>query len=219
MEGSGSPPPRGIGRHGLPVCLSDSAGIDLLVTGMSVTRVIERCPSCGVEHETPVEGGCEACGTALRHWCRAHSREIGWLGSSACERCAQEARRPTPRPPVRPRIAPFAARGVWRRLRLAAPPRAPARREPEPSVAAPGAVRAGPAPDHAPTLPGRNARLTVVRTCILVLIAGVAGGGLLAWAQAHPRDARGLVGVLMMLAMAAAMVVGATQLFGGRRRR
>jgi hypothetical protein len=216
MDGSRSPLPGRNGWHGRPTGFSRPAGTHLIGTGMSVTRVIERCPSCGVEHETPVVGGCEACGTALRHWCRTHSREIGWLGSPACERCAQEARRPTPRPPRRSRIAPFAARGVRRHLRLAVPPRAPelpASAPPDP------AVRGDPALYHAPTLTGRNAGLPVVRTCILVLIAGVAGAGLLAWAQAHPRDARGLMGVLMMLVVARGMVVAVTQLFGGRLRR
>ena len=58
-----------------------------------MTRVIERCPSCGVEHEVRADE-CEACGSALRWWCRAHSREIGWLETAECHRCTQAVARP-----------------------------------------------------------------------------------------------------------------------------
>lgn len=68
-------------------------------------RVIERCPNCGVEHDDPQGGACEVCGTPLRFWCRVHSREIGWLDSAACPRCAAElsAPAPAPRAPAPPR--------------------------------------------------------------------------------------------------------------------
>lgn len=55
-------------------------------------HVVERCPCCGVEHDTSADTLCEACDTPLRAWCRAHSRETGWLDSAACPRCAEEAR-------------------------------------------------------------------------------------------------------------------------------
>jgi hypothetical protein len=68
-------------------------------------HVVERCPSCGVEHEAPGDGTCEACGTALRHWCRVHGTEIGWLDEPACRLCAEEAARPpVPQPAPAPRV-------------------------------------------------------------------------------------------------------------------
>jgi hypothetical protein len=67
-----------------------------------MNRVIERCPNCGVEHDDPKGGACEVCGTTLRFWCRLHSREIGWLDSGTCPRCAAEAATPPARPPTRP---------------------------------------------------------------------------------------------------------------------
>jgi hypothetical protein len=71
-------------------------------------RVIERCPNCGVEHDDPKGGACEVCGTTLRFWCRVHSKEIGWLDSATCPRCAAEAARPVP-PPRAPAAPPPAA--------------------------------------------------------------------------------------------------------------
>lgn len=56
-----------------------------------MTHVVNRCPSCGVEHDASADSFCEACGTPLRAWCRAHSREAGWLDGPACDRCAKEA--------------------------------------------------------------------------------------------------------------------------------
>jgi hypothetical protein len=69
-----------------------------------VTRVVERCPNCGVEHDDPVGGQCEVCGTQLRYWCRVHGPEIGFMDTAACPRCAAEAARPVP--PPRPAPAP-----------------------------------------------------------------------------------------------------------------
>ncbi|HST62065.1 MAG TPA: hypothetical protein VLK84_25410 [Longimicrobium sp.] len=57
---------------------------------------------------------CEACGGALRYWCRRHSREIGWLESRKCHGCAEEKARP--KPSRRPAASAPAA----------APPRTPA---------------------------------------------------------------------------------------------
>lgn len=64
-------------------------------------RVVERCSACGVEHDHPVPA-CEACGGSVRPWCRAHSRDIGWLDGHACARCAEDAVRPAPRPQREP---------------------------------------------------------------------------------------------------------------------
>jgi hypothetical protein len=93
-------------------------------------HVVDRCPSCGVEHD--VRGGaCEACCTPLRPWCRAHGRETGWLDGPACARCAEEAVRPRPAPSTR------------------MPCPAPAMPSPV-SSAADAAARAGVAPAAAP---------------------------------------------------------------------
>ncbi|HEX6371906.1 MAG TPA: hypothetical protein VF006_23485 [Longimicrobium sp.] len=78
-----------------------------------MNRIVERCPSCGVEHDHRVHE-CEACGSAVRHWCRMHSREIGWLEGAACIRCDEEEARRSPRrrrstaPPPPPPAAPVA---------------------------------------------------------------------------------------------------------------
>jgi hypothetical protein len=107
-----------------------------------VKRVIERCPNCGVEHDDPKGGACEVCGTPLRSWCRVHSKEIGWLSSASCPRCAAEAARPTPPPraPAAPRPTP------------APPPRAPA--TPAPTRPAPAPPPRRPV-DPDPPMPSR----------------------------------------------------------------
>lgn len=64
------------------------------MTGAATRQVVDRCPRCGVEHEGDGVHECEACGSALRSWCRAHSREIAWLDRRACARCAEDAARP-----------------------------------------------------------------------------------------------------------------------------
>jgi hypothetical protein len=99
----------------------------------AVRHVVERCPSCGVEHDVSVDSICEACDTPLRAWCRAHSRETGWLDEPACDRCAKED---APRP-------------------AAAPPAAPIR-----AAAVPAVVRPAPAPESRflPPRPGRPLR-------------------------------------------------------------
>ena len=96
-------------------------------------HVVERCPRCGVEHEAPGDGTCEACGDALRPWCRVHGPASGWLDGPACPRCAEEAARPRPLPcpapalPVTmcaaapPRTGPRARVGVRAGARGAAP--------------------------------------------------------------------------------------------------
>jgi hypothetical protein len=90
-----------------------------------VKRVIERCPNCGVEHDDPKGGACEVCGTPLRFWCRVHSKEIGWLDSATCPRCAAEAARPTP-PPRAPAAPPPPPPAPSRRPEPTPPPRRPA---------------------------------------------------------------------------------------------
>jgi hypothetical protein len=63
----------------------------------AASYVVERCPRCGVEHDTSAESICEACDTPLRPWCRVHGRETGWLDGPACTRCAKVAKRPARR--------------------------------------------------------------------------------------------------------------------------
>jgi hypothetical protein len=67
-----------------------------------MTHVVERCPSCGVEHEGLRVGACEACQAPLRYWCRRHGRDTGWLQDPACPRCVEEAALPRPLAPVVP---------------------------------------------------------------------------------------------------------------------
>jgi hypothetical protein len=98
-----------------------------------VKRVIERCPNCGVEHDDDPKGGaCEVCGTPLRFWCRVHSKEIGWLNSATCPRCAAEAARPTP--PPRPPAAPAPTPAPTRAAPASPPPRPRRPAYPEPPM-------------------------------------------------------------------------------------
>jgi hypothetical protein len=82
-------------------------------------RIVERCPSCGVEHDHEVHE-CEACGSAVRYWCRTHSRQIGWLAGPACLHCDEDAALPAPtlaRPRATgpaPAPTPSRARAAWR---------------------------------------------------------------------------------------------------------
>lgn len=94
-------------------------------------RVIERCPNCGVEHDDPKGGACEVCGTTLRFWCRVHSREIGWLDSETCPRCAAEGATATTPPP---RTAPPPSTAPPRPAPPARPAPAPPPRRPAPRV-------------------------------------------------------------------------------------
>jgi len=129
-------------------------------------HVVERCPSCGVEHDEAVGGACEACGTPLRAWCRRHGREAGWLEGPACPRCAEES--------ARPRAAP-AARTVCY---------APA---PDRPSAAPPARAAAPIDEAAEHVPPRRPGIVSEAVGILLLLvvnatigalAGLVGGGL-----------------------------------------
>jgi hypothetical protein len=84
----------------------------MTATDRATRHVVDRCPSCGVEHDVRMHA-CEACDTPLRPWCRVHGGEMGWLTGPACPRCAEDAARP-PRPapvlgaPVLDEIAPAA---------------------------------------------------------------------------------------------------------------
>ena len=73
-----------------------------------MTRVVARCPNCGVERDDAAIGPCDVCGTTLRYWCRLHGAEVGWLDSPECPACAAEltARRPPPPAPAPPERAP-----------------------------------------------------------------------------------------------------------------
>lgn len=106
-----------------------------------MSKVVDRCPSCGVEHDHPVHE-CEACGSDVRFWCRTHSREIGWLESGVCPRCPPGVARPrppkpAPPPAAAPTPAPPVSRPYLRFDRSAARAEAPA---PTRSAAAPPPV-------------------------------------------------------------------------------
>ena len=68
-----------------------------------VMHVVERCSARGVVRDEAADGRCEACGSALRPWCRAHGRDAGWLDGPACPRCAGEAAHPEPAAALHPR--------------------------------------------------------------------------------------------------------------------
>ncbi|HEX8392620.1 MAG TPA: hypothetical protein VF665_09720, partial [Longimicrobium sp.] len=163
-------------------------------------RVIERCPNCGVEHDDAVGGACEVCGTSLRFWCRVHSKEIGWLDSAECPRCAAEAtarpappvppapveapRAPEPAPP--PRVVPPEAR--WRRrirVPMGAPPREYERAPGPPAGREPHVIIREGAEDLRPyVVTGAGAAFRLIRALFAVVrwaifgavVGGVAGG-------------------------------------------
>jgi hypothetical protein len=155
-----------------------------------MTRIVERCPNCGVEHDVAEVGECEACGSPLRYWCRTHSREIGWLESAECPRCPPGTARVKPRPapppsPPTPRATDAAT----------APPPPPAASSPvvtppapmpapAPAPAAPAARSDEPEPRRAKEAPGQgpivrlfNAVLTTLQGGILGVLFGVGAGG------------------------------------------
>ena len=186
-----------------------------------MSRVVERCPNCGVEHDTPHGGACEVCGTPLRFWCRVHSREIGWLDGPECPRCASEAAaRSTPPPPRRPPPAP---RPHPRRV----PPVVIAEPEPEPP-----SEWAGPPPEpyrdprevwieraeelrpYAETGAGVAVRMfralwAVVRSVFFWGLLGALGGGVFAYMQGYPPPD------VVWTALFGAMVGGGAGLFFG----
>jgi hypothetical protein len=172
-----------------------------------VKRVVERCPTCGVEHETLGDGTCEACGTPLRVWCRTHSREIGWLAGDECPRCPPAhahvgprgravAHAPAPEPAVSPAPPPSvdATRPAYRVTEPPPPPAAPvvspAAPTPSPAAAETPAATEVEAPIEKPTRRVRrepaaqgpfvrlfNAVLSVLQGGITGVLVGVAAGG------------------------------------------
>lgn len=146
-------------------------------------RVVERCPNCGVEHDDPVGGECEVCGTQLRYWCRVHGPEIGFMDTAACPRCAAEAARPAP-PPRAPVPPPPT------RVEADAPPRTvPPARRPRPrstwggrdphDVLREGAEDLAPYAEAGARFAGRLLRafFTLVRTVIgWALLGAIAAG-------------------------------------------
>jgi hypothetical protein len=95
-----------------------------------VNAVVERCTSCGVEHEASHVGPCEVCGGELRYWCARHRGDAGWLEGPECPLCAREtaARRAPPPPPPAP--APRVERRPSTRSPTRAPAGLPPRRDP-----------------------------------------------------------------------------------------
>jgi hypothetical protein len=130
-----------------------------------MTHVVERCPSCGLEHDVSEAGACEACQAPLRYWCRRHGRDAGWLAGADCPRCAEEAARPAP--PLRPAPGVAAGRTVLRGL---GPPPADAE-VPAPAPPPPG-------PWH------RENPAGALIGGLLMLVLGAAGGGLIGIAAA-----------------------------------
>jgi hypothetical protein len=107
-------------------------------------RIVERCPSCGVEHDHEVHE-CEACGSAVRYWCRTHSRQNGWLAGPACLHCDEEAALPSPTLAARPRAASPALAPTPSRARTARRPPERPRVASVPSVLLPdGGLRVRP---------------------------------------------------------------------------
>jgi hypothetical protein len=105
-------------------------------TDRATRHVVDRCPSCGVEHDVRVHA-CEACDTPLRPWCRVHGGEMGWLDGPACPRCAEDAARPV-------RTAPAVAAQV---LDASAPAAVPAAAGAQPAEVAAGAAKRPQRPD------------------------------------------------------------------------
>lgn len=162
-------------------------------------RVVERCPTCGVEHETLGDGTCEACGTPLQVWCRTHSREIGWLAGDECPRCPPAHAHVGPRgravahaPAPAPAPPPVeVTRPAYRVTEPAPPPVAPVAAAETPAataetlaateVEAPAEtprrrVRREPAP-QGPFVRLFNAVLSVLQGGIMGVLFGVGAGG------------------------------------------
>jgi hypothetical protein len=158
-----------------------------------LTRIIARCPNCGVEHDDARIVECEVCGTTLRNWCRVHSPAIGWLAGPECPGCAEEldARlasrmRPPPAPPApAPAPAPEPAPPPRRRRTRPAPerPRVPERDPREVML-----ERAEELRPYVTTGAGVAVRLVralfaVVRNVIILALLGGIAGGFVAYNQ------------------------------------
>lgn len=158
-----------------------------------MSHVVQRCPSCGVEHEAAGIDACEACGTALRAWCQRHGRESGWLDGPDCPQCVEEAARPRPAPA--PRV----------------PPPAPPRRSPAktsttgrwPGGRSPREILRGPAPLEPPV---PEAQHGVADAVVEVLSCGFVG-----WLIGMPLG--GFAGLVMGVDPGAAAWAGG-KLFG-----
>lgn len=96
------------------------------MTDAATRHVVDRCPTCGVEHEHDGVYECEACHTPLRSWCRVHSRQSGWLDGVVCLRCdphaVPRARPLPPPPPPVPRDDPVEVGGRGRAAAVAPAP-------------------------------------------------------------------------------------------------
>lgn len=180
-----------------------------------MSRVVARCPNCGVENDDARGGPCEVCGTTLRFWCRLHGAETGWLDSPDCPRCAadEQARRSRPAPAPPPARAPAPSR--WRRR--APVERVPAERPytppPEPGRDPREVLREG-AEDLRPyvvagaDVAGRLIRATfaVIRSVIVFGVLGAIVGGVFAYNQR---------GDLVWPLISGALIGGAVGLFFG----
>jgi hypothetical protein len=152
-----------------------------------MSRVVARCPNCGVENDDARGGPCEVCGTELRFWCRVHGAETGWLASPDCPRCAAEeqARRSRPAPAPAPARRPAPSR--WRRRapveRPHVPPPEPARDPRE--VLREGAEDLRPYMEAGADVANRLVRATfaVIRSVILFAVLGAIVGGVFAYNQ------------------------------------
>ncbi len=183
-----------------------------------MSRVVARCPNCGVEHDDATGGPCEVCGTTLRYWCRLHEAETGWLTTPECPRCAAEAaeRRSRPAPPP--------AEPARRRLRVPAErpytPMEPARDPRE--VLREGAEDLRPYMVAGADAAGRMIRafFAVVRNVIVFGVLGAIVGGFFAYNQrgdlVWPVISGALIGAGAGFFFG---VIGALRvLFAGRRR-
>jgi hypothetical protein len=176
-----------------------------------MSRVVARCPNCGVENDDARGGPCEVCGTELRFWCRVHGAETGWLDSPDCPRCAAEEQARRSRPAPRPAPAPGPSR--WRRR--APVERAPAERPyvPEPGRDPREVLREG-AEDLRPYMvagadvAGRlvRAMFAVIRSVIFFGVLGAIVGGVFAYNQR---------GDLVWPLISGALIGGAVGLFFG----
>jgi len=198
-----------------------------------LSRVIQRCPNCGVEHDGARREECEVCGTPLRFWCRMHGREIGWLDGPDCPRCAAdavEARRPVPPPPPsttaprRPRPTRAPAETPPPRPAEPRPTRVPRRPPPVPVGRDPGDVLREGAEEWAPRVASGarvffSAIFTLVRTVLAWLVIGLIGGAGysyatgddIIWSLSYGLAAALIVGVLIGAILAIRVLVrGAT---------
>ncbi len=178
-----------------------------------MSRVVARCPNCGVENDDARGGPCEVCGTTLRFWCRLHGAETGWLASPDCPRCAAEEQARRSRPAPRPAPAPGPSR--WRRR--APVERAPAERPyvplPEPGrdpreVLRDGAEDLRPYVAAGADVAGRliRAAFAVIRSVIVFGVLGAIVGGVFAYNQR---------GDLVWPLISGALIGGAVGLFFG----